>query len=527
MMMRSLVMGGLLLIGAAAGWGFSAATGEAAGDGDRSAVLATVGGTKLTQAEIEGIEPEKFLSLTRQRHALTEHTLEQAIRLKLVEVEAEERGLRPGELVEQEVYSKIQDPTPEAIDSVYRLSGSTAPRDAAVPQIRSMLRRKAQTERYDDYLEELKKKHAVEIRMGPFRSEVASAGYPGKGAREAPVTIVEFSDFQCPYCAKMAPVVDQFLAAYGDQVRFVYRHLPLNIHPQANKAAEASLCAHEQDRFWEMHDAMFADQRALAIADLKNTARSLGMDGAKFDECLDSGRHAEAVAADAEAARKLGITGTPAFFVNGRLLAGSQDAASFETMILDELGRAGLPAERRRIEPIRVDVASAGFPARGPADAPVTIVEFADFQCPFCKQIVGPLEQVVAHYGDQVRFVYRQYPIPALHPQAPKAAEAALCAHAQDRFWEMHDAMFANPQDLAPATLKAMARDVGVKGAEFDRCLDSGDFADEVAADVAAARAAGANGTPALFINGRFLSGMQNYAALAAVIEEELADAKR
>jgi protein-disulfide isomerase len=174
----------------------------------------------------------------------------------------------------------------------------------------------------------------------------------------------------------------------------------------------------------------------------------------------------------------------------------------------------------------RVEIATEGHPAKGPADAPVTIVEFSDFECPFCKTVVPTLEQIKQKYGDQVRLVFRQFPLSSIHPHAQKAAEAALCANEQGKFWEMHDAMFKDQKALEVAALKTTAGGLGVDKAKFDECLDSGRFAGRVKEDERAGALVGVNGTPALFINGRSFSGAQPYDALAQAIEEELAKAK-
>jgi protein-disulfide isomerase len=208
--------------------------------------------------------------------------------------------------------------------------------------------------------------------------------------------------------------------------------------------------------------------------------------------------------------------------INGRFLSGLQTIDAVAEVIDDELRRAGVSVEQVAFEPTRIDVEADGFPAKGPADAPVTIVEFSDFQCPFCSRLLPALGQVVEEYGNQVRLVFRQFPLSSLHPDAQKAAEASLCANEQGMFWEMHDAMFENQQALGVEQLKATARSLGVEGTDFDSCLDSGRFATEVAADLQAGRAIGVNGTPALFINGRFLSGAKPFEDIAELVDDEL-----
>jgi protein-disulfide isomerase len=172
------------------------------------------------------------------------------------------------------------------------------------------------------------------------------------------------------------------------------------------------------------------------------------------------------------------------------------------------------------LEPPRAEVAATG-PSKGPANAPITIVEFSDFECPFCSRVVPTLEEVQEKYGDKVRLVFRQYPLP-IHPSAPKAAEAALCAADQGKFWEMHDIMFAQQKELGVEQLKAKASQIGLDTEKFNQCLDSGAQAAAVQADMEAGARAGVNGTPAMFINGISVSGAVPYEQLAKVIDEEL-----
>lgn len=515
----------LLLLGLVGGWAIARLTPSPQGGDGPNQVLASVGGNDITRSDVEKMAPDRFLGLQRQKEELTEQSLEQAIRVKLVEVEAAARGIAPAQLAKDEVYNKIPQPTEAEIEAIYRQAGTALPRAQAQAQIESMLKKKAQNKRYEEFLTELRQKYPVKERLEPVRAELSSGDYPSKGPKDAPVSIVEYSDFQCPFCQQLRGTLAQVVEAYGDVVRVEYRQFPLkSIHPHAQVAAEASLCANEQGRFWELHDAMFDNPNALATEKLKARARELGIDGPKFDDCLDSKKYAQQVATDLEEGRKLGVAGTPAVFINGRFMGNDNSAEDIAEVILDEMRRAGRPIEARRLNPIRVKVAADGYPAKGPADAPVTIVEFADFQCPYCKQILGPLEEVMKNYGDRVRLVYRQFPIAALHSEAEKAAEASLCAAEQGKFWELHDAMFGDPRVLQVPNLKKMARSLGVEGAKFDSCLDSGKYQGEVARDLETGRSLGVDGTPALFINGRFLSGFQRYETLVAIIEDELAN---
>ena len=176
---------------------------------------------------------------------------------------------------------------------------------------------------------------------------------------------------------------------------------------------------------------------------------------------------------------------------------------------------------RNLLEPARIEVEATG-PSRGPEDAPITLVEFSDFECPFCVRVLPTLDQVEETYGDQVRIVYRQFPLNRIHPNAQLSAEASLCADAQGKFWEMHDAIFEARGKAGADELKTMAADLGLDSEVFAGCLDSREFRGQVEIDLEAGRQAGVTGTPALFINGRFLSGAQPFNVVSRVIDDEL-----
>ncbi|MBS3069031.1 DsbA family protein [Candidatus Micrarchaeota archaeon] len=169
-------------------------------------------------------------------------------------------------------------------------------------------------------------------------ADIDVAGRLFRGGANAEVLIVEYSDFQCPFCERVTPTVQQILSTYGDQVKLVYKHFPLeSLHPNAVKAAEASECAADQGKFWEMHDAMFADQNKLSTTDLKATAAGLGMDSTAFNACLDGGSKLAIVSADATEGSNYGVSGTPTFFINGQMVVGAQPFSSFKSVIDAEL----------------------------------------------------------------------------------------------------------------------------------------------------------------------------------------------
>ncbi len=169
------------------------------------------------------------------------------------------------------------------------------------------------------------------------RSQVSADDDPFKGGANAKVVIVEFSDYQCPYCARAESTVEQILDAYGNKVKFVYRDFPLPGHQFAQKAAEATECADEQGKFWEYHDLVFENQQSLSADSLKNYARTLNLDGSKFDSCLDSGKYTQEVKKDLSDGAKYGVEGTPTFFINGIKIPGAVPFEQFKQIIDNEL----------------------------------------------------------------------------------------------------------------------------------------------------------------------------------------------
>jgi protein-disulfide isomerase len=214
------------------------------------------------------------------------------------------------------------------------------------PRILTYLAGQQRGELQKALLDTLNTKYSPRILLEPAREEIKTAGSPAKGPENAPVTIVEFSDFQCPYCSRVVPTIDEAVKVYGDQVRVVFRQFPLGMHKDAQKAAEASLCANEQGKFWGLHDAMFANQQALGVEQLKGKAAELGVDAAKFNACLDGGKYAPQVATDVAEGSQAGVSGTPAMFVNGRFVSGAVPFEQLASIIDDELQRKGIKPNR-------------------------------------------------------------------------------------------------------------------------------------------------------------------------------------
>jgi predicted DsbA family dithiol-disulfide isomerase len=240
----------------------------------------------------------------------------------------------------EEVEAKAPPPTDEEVEAYYlgQKDRINRPLEAVRGQLRQGLWQVKLQQIREQFHRRLREKAKVSILLRPPKVEVAIDTSRVRGDPRAPVTIVEFSDFQCPFCQRIQPTLLEILARYPGKVRLAYRDYPLSqIHPRAQKAAEAARCAGEQGKFWEYHDMLYADVSKLADADLAAHARGLEIDEAKFGACLESGRHSAGVDQDQKDGVNAGVNGTPAFLVNGVMLEGAQPITAFESIIESEL----------------------------------------------------------------------------------------------------------------------------------------------------------------------------------------------
>ena len=413
---------------------------------------------------------------------------------------------------------------------------------------------------------------------GPRALDVAREIYkvplgdsPIRGAATAKVTMVVFSEFQCPFCGRVEPTLAQLLERYGDDLRVVWKHAPLPFHERALPAAIAAEAARAQGRFWQMHDRLFSQQTALAAADLERHAGEVGLDLARFATALADPAQKARVEADLKLGETFAVRGTPTFFINGRRLVGAQPLDAFIAVIeeerarADEKLRAGVPPARlyaalteggldkaiadkptaadakpagcagscpgaaaaaRADDPTRDDtvykIDLGSSPVRGPAGAPITLVLFSDFECPFCKRVEPTIAALEAAYPGKIRVVWKNFPLP-FHANAKAAARAALAAHAQGKFWAMHDRLLAGQAALDGASLERYARESGVDEAGWKASYAREDQAEAVEADSKLGAALGVSGTPTVFVNGRRIAGAYPLATFRAVVEQELA----
>lgn len=310
--------------------------------GDEPEVVAVVDGIPIPAEVLEEMIQPQLLELRQREDQLRRGGLEELIAQVLLDRAAAARGISVEELTRTEITEKAQ-VSPAEARAFYEANrarfGETSEAEA-LQQIVEGLGRQRQRERRAAFAQELRGTYPVEVRLEPFRVAVETGHGPVRGHPGAPVTVVEFSDFQCPFCVRARPTVNRVREVYGDQVRFAFRHFPLAFHEQAQKAGEATACAGDQGQFWEMHDRLWESPGRLQPPDLKEHAAALDLDAEAFGQCLDSGRHASVVKEDAEAGSQLGVSGTPAFFINGRPLVGAQPFEAFAQVIDEEIARA-------------------------------------------------------------------------------------------------------------------------------------------------------------------------------------------
>jgi len=308
--------------------------------------LADVDGQAITAEEVEKSIAAQLAKLEEQIYNLKRQQVESLITERLLSREAAKRGMTVQALLDAEVTTKVALVTEQEIETFYQankaqLKGGQA---AAREQIRTLLQRQKLAAQRGAFVQSLRSQANIVVHLKAptvFRAEVNVDGAPIRGSATAPVTIVEFSDFHCPFCQKVLPTLAQLESQYGDKVKLVFRDYPIdNLHPGARKAHEAARCAHDQGKFWAYHDLLFANAPKASPDQLKIYAQDVGLDVPAFEQCVNSGAYEAAVQRDVEEGARVGVTGTPAFFINGRLLTGAQPLEGFLRVIEEELAWA-------------------------------------------------------------------------------------------------------------------------------------------------------------------------------------------
>ena len=389
---------------------------------------------------------------------------------------------------------------------------------------------------------------------------------PVKGPADAPVTLVEFTDFECPFCSKVRPSLKEVENTYGKKVRLVFKHQPLPFHKNAFPAAEASLCANDQGKFWEMEEQLFTNNRNLTRAELDGHAKSVGLDAGKFTTCMSARKYKQQVLDDQEMADRVTATGTPAFFINGRKISGAQPFSAFKALIDEELKKAQallaagtsskevyaktIAGGKQNIPPPLLDKKVnafdyAGSPITGDKNAKVKIVVFKDFQCPFCGRVSAPLKQLEKENKGKVAIVFKHFPLSNqcnpgmgsdMHPAACLAAYWSMAALDQGKFNPFAELVFNNMQTMMPRqgdlasriaaqkeNMKKYAGQIGMNVAKAEAYVDARKYEARIKKDIGEAARANVRGTPAIYMNGRSYNGPMNPAKMAQTVEQLLA----
>lgn len=305
-----------------------------------SAVLARINDLPITDAEITERVKGRLKKLETQIFEIKRDGLDEMISEKILEAEAKKKNLSVDDYLKKEVDDKIAEPSEEEIQTFYGLMKNQIgdqPLDQVRGKIVGQIKNTRKGDVYSKLLERLENDAKVEVYMERPRIEVGIDDDATKGKKDAPVTVIEFSDFQCPFCKRARATVNEILSTYGNQVQYAFRDFPLSFHKLAPKAHEAAECAGDQGKYWEYNTLLWEKQPELAVDKLKEYARSLGLDGGKFDSCLDSGKNVAEVEKDTQDGAAAGVSGTPAYFINGIMISGAQPFPNFKKVIDGEL----------------------------------------------------------------------------------------------------------------------------------------------------------------------------------------------
>jgi protein-disulfide isomerase len=301
-------------------------------------VVSEINGEKITQADLEKAQGNKLLQARYQYFLSEQKVLDEFIENRLLENEAKRQNLSVEELLDKEVIAKVQNPTDEQLqffyDDINTKDSFASLRDKIFDHVRQRRIAKARSA----YIESLRAKSTVIVTLAPPSADFPLDGAPRLGPQDAPVRLVEFADYQCPYCAKVNPHIAKLREEFGDKISVYYKDLPLQMHANARKAAEAARCAGDQNKYWEYHDQLYKTNQ-LEPQNLKQIAHDMKLDGGKFDKCLDEGTFSSAVQRDFADAQQLGLSGTPSFFINGQYLSGAVEYKTIRDMVAQQLAK--------------------------------------------------------------------------------------------------------------------------------------------------------------------------------------------
>jgi len=375
-----------------------------------------------------------------------------------------------------------------------------------------------------------------------------------RGPKDAPVTVVNFSDFQCPFSKRSVDVMETLLKKYNGKVRYVFKHFPLSFHKWAKPASYAAVAAQNQGKFWEYYAKLYTDVKNINEETIVNYAKELKLDMDKFNADRTSAETAAKVQADITQGSLFGVRGTPTLFINGVRIVGANSAKIEETItkqiaVGEQLRAKGVRdpyfeivknGKRKFIPPKREppavshDVYKVEIPAHAPVwgaeDALVTMVLFDDFECPFCLRLYGTYEQLKKDYAGRIRIAFINLPL-GFHKKAKDAAYLAAAAHKQGKFWEVYNFLFTKQKEWNRVPdfkewLETNKADIPADWETLKKDMESKEIEKIVEEDIKTASSFGLRGTPASFVNGRFISGALPIDSFKKVIDEELKKAE-
>lgn len=521
-------------------------------------VLAFAGGESFRRMDLSAETQKKLSSLDGISHLVLKQATETWAGNVVLHQEAHARGKTIEELLDQEVFQKVQ-VSPGEVSR--RLAQSPAADGLPYPQVLKEIENDLRNERAQSvkksFIESFYPKYQVRFKIQSVPEASASgtqfpSQFPvyeprasgavliSKGPPDAPVLIEIYSDFMCPFSARLSGTVKEVEKQYPGKIRTVYHQFPLPTHEGAHRMSEASLCAEDQGKFWEFHDHLMEHQQGKKEkTELAQIAQELGLDQSKFQTCLESGKNVALVDQDIALGVSLGVPGTPGFAINGRTGFGAVPLEMLKSLVEWCLEPQGpYPANQKpvpsapdvgdgnNLDPAKAYTLSPEWleksPSQGPKDAPITIVEFLDYHCPFCQRGSATVQDLLARHKGQIRLISKQFPLP-MHPNAMKAAVASLCADEQGKFWEYQKELFgASWGKQSVEDLKAAAKAVGLNKNNFNACLDGEKTKDRVNEDLQMGGSLGIEGTPVFFINGSPLVGAQPAENFEKIIQTKI-----
>ena len=313
------------------------APGASVASGNGSDVVAEVAGHKLTRAELEQKKAARLLQARNQLYLAERDALNQLIDDQLLEEKAQAEHLSVEQLVQRDIASHVTDPTEDQLEVYYEGLDTDKPYADVREKILSHIHELRLSKARAAYLKNLRNQYSVMISLAPPSAQVSLDSAQTMGPKSSPVTLIEFADYECPYCQQIYADLKKLLQQFGGKMIFAFKDCPLPMHRHAVKAAEAARCAGDQGAFWQYHDLLFENAGKLEVSQLKEYARSLKLDAARFDKCLDSGEKTAAVEKGLQEAKDLGVTGTPSFFINGHFFSGVTTYQDLRGMVDKEL----------------------------------------------------------------------------------------------------------------------------------------------------------------------------------------------